>query len=72
LDGAKMKNGPKDRGQKRLGEIEDRKIQILLELGELNNNYYKNVSRLKSEYQELDKEYYQLKLLSIKNGSVIQ
>ena len=48
--------------QKRLKEIEDRKIEILLEIADINDNYDKQVSRLNSEYARLDKEYYHLKL----------
>jgi hypothetical protein len=48
--------------QKRLKEIEDRKIEILLEIAVINDNYNKMVSQLDSEYTRLDKEYYNLKL----------
>jgi hypothetical protein len=42
--------------RKRLGEINDRKIEILLEFGLIN----KRIEELKSEYSRLDKEYYEL------------
>ena len=56
--------------QNRLREIEDRKIEILLEIANINDNYKKKVSWLNSEYARLDKEYYQLKLLLMKNVRV--
>ena len=52
--------------QKRLREIEDRKIEILLEIADINDIYNKVVSQLNSEYALLDKEYYLLKLELIK------
>ena len=48
--------------QQRLREIEDRKIEILLEIANINDNYSEKVSRRNSEYTQLDKEYYQLQL----------
>jgi hypothetical protein len=48
--------------QQRLRSIEDRKIEIILEIADINNNYNEKVSRLNSEYALLDKEYYLLKL----------
>jgi hypothetical protein len=48
--------------QKRLKEIEDRKIEILLKIADINDIYNKKVSRLNSEYACLDKEYYYLKI----------
>jgi hypothetical protein len=42
--------------RKRLGEINDRKIEILLEFGLIN----KRIEELRSEYSRLDKEYYEL------------
>jgi hypothetical protein len=57
-----MANNIKTRKQKRLREIEDRKIEILLETGRINDRYGKTISRLDSEYKQLDEEYYQLQL----------
>jgi hypothetical protein len=51
--------------KERLKEIEDRKIEILLEIANINDNYKEKISRLNSEYALLDKEYYHLKLESI-------
>lgn len=53
--------------QQRLREIEDRKIEILLEIANINDNYSEKVSRLNSEYTQLDKEYYQLQLELLEN-----
>jgi hypothetical protein len=47
---------------KRLGEIEDRKIEILMEIANINNNYSKKVSQLSSEYEELHREYFELQV----------
>jgi hypothetical protein len=48
--------------QERLKEIEDRKIEILLEIACINDYYGQKVSRLNSEYKQLSDEYYQLKM----------
>lgn len=42
--------------RKRLGEINERKVEILLEFGLIN----KMIGELKSEYSRLDIEYYKL------------
>lgn len=52
--------------QQRLREIEDRKIEILLEIANINENYNEKVSQLNHEYARLDKEYYHLQLELIK------
>jgi hypothetical protein len=44
-----------------LRRIEDRKIEILLELGEINRDYDARVSSLRKEYAELDSEYFALR-----------
>ena len=49
------------KNQKRLCEIEDRKIEILMEIAKINDNYNEQVTRLNSEYTRLDKEYYELR-----------
>lgn len=46
----------------RMKEIEDRKIEILLETGKLNNRYSETIERLNKEYEELNKEYFELKI----------
>ncbi len=46
----------------RLEEIEDRKIEILLEIGTTNREYSETISRLETEYEGLDAEHYRLKL----------
>jgi hypothetical protein len=48
--------------QHRLRQIEDRKIEIIIEIAKMNDNYKEKVSRLNSEYARLDKEQYELKL----------
>ena len=45
------------RDRRRMEEIEDRRIEILLELAEINDDYGKRVSRLRSEYARLTDEY---------------
>jgi hypothetical protein len=50
---------------RRLREIEDRKIEILLEISAINEEYSMKVTELDSEYARLDEEHYQLSLLSI-------
>jgi hypothetical protein len=57
-----MTNRPNIKKQQRLREIEDRKIEILVEITSINDHYNENVSRLNSEYTRLDREYYFLKL----------
>jgi hypothetical protein len=52
---------------KKIKEIEDRKIEILLEIANINNDYSEKVTRLNSEYVRLDEEYYHLKLELIRN-----
>jgi hypothetical protein len=48
--------------QKKLREIEDRKIEILLEIHSINHNYCEEISELNSEYVKLGDEYYHLRL----------
>ena len=48
--------------QQRLREIEDRKIEILLEIGNIDDKYSEKISQLNSEYSRLDKEHYNLKI----------
>jgi hypothetical protein len=53
---------------KRLRQIEDRKIEILMEIAEINGQYDERMSRLREEYAELDAEHYLLRLQSIRRG----
>ena len=46
----------------RLRDIENRKIEILLEIANINDIYSEKVSQLNSEYVLLHKEYYRLQL----------
>ncbi len=48
--------------QERLEEIEDRKIEILLEIGRANEKYSTSMKRLESEYDRLDAEHFALRL----------
>ena len=48
--------------QARLEAIEDRKIEILMEIAEVNREYDSRVSALDEEYSELDREHFQLRL----------
>lgn len=48
--------------EKRLREIEDRKIEILLEISDLNSRYEKDVSALNTEYEKLNREQYHIKV----------
>lgn len=52
--------------QKRLKEIEDRRIEILNEIADINKIYRKKISRFSAEFEKLGEEYYnlQLKLIS--------
>jgi hypothetical protein len=52
--------------QNRLKKIEDRKMEILLEIARINDNYSKKVSKLNSEYKQLGDDYYNLKIEVIK------
>ena len=49
------------RTRERLREIEERKIEILLEIGRVNDQYGEIVSRLDIEYRRLDAEHYKLR-----------
>ena len=57
--------------KERLGEIEDRKIEILMEIGETNDRYSETVSRLNSEYQRLDAEQYRLRLVLMRTDQEV-
>ncbi len=48
--------------QRRVVEIEDRKVEILLAIGRTNDRYSETISTLGSEYDELDAEHFRLKL----------
>lgn len=57
--------------KERLEEIEDRKIEILLEIGRTNERYDETVSRLNSEYQRLDAEQFRLRMALMGNGQEV-
>jgi len=50
------------RKEERLEKIEDRKIEILLEIGKTNKEYGTSMKRLESEYERLDAEHFTLRL----------
>ncbi len=54
--------------QRRLRWIEDRKIEILMELAEVNRDYDERVSSLREEYAELDSEYFTLRFERMRVG----
>jgi hypothetical protein len=56
-----LTNKEDDKRQKRLREIEDRKIEILLKLPSVKDNTEK-IMKLNSEYLQLGDEYYNLKI----------
>ncbi len=60
------KNNSKS-GQERLKDIENRKIEILMEIGETNKGYSNKISRLQTEYKKLDKEQYHLLVEQIRS-----
>ncbi len=58
--------------RQRMEEIEDRKIEILMEIAKINSIYDSKVSQLNSEYEQLHKEHYQLQMYMIsKMGKAI-
>jgi hypothetical protein len=57
-----MANIIKTKKEKRLIEIEDRKIEIILEIASINDLENEKVFKLNSEYALLNEEYYHLKL----------
>jgi hypothetical protein len=63
-----MTNKSKQKKQQRLDEIENRKIEILLEIAKINDSYNNEVSRLNSEYARLHEEHYRLQVDIIKKA----
>ncbi|UCE38351.1 MAG: hypothetical protein JSW00_03690 [Thermoplasmata archaeon] len=57
-----MTDNSKEDKKIRLREIEDRKIEILLKTEKIGRCYSEEVSKLRSEYSQLDKEQYYLQL----------
>ena len=53
----------------RLTGIEDRKIQILMELAGLDDDNGDRASKLRAEYALLDREYYMLRMKLIGAGN---
>jgi len=48
--------------KRRIQQIEDRKIEILMEIASINKKYDEQFSRLNSEYESLHKELYRLQM----------
>lgn len=57
-----MTNNIHENIQKRIKDIENRKIEILLEIACINRSYNEEIVNLNSEYELLDTEHYNLKL----------
>jgi hypothetical protein len=56
--------------QQRLREIEDRRIEILMKIAYINDDYNERISQLNTEYAQLHEEYYQLQLELIRKKSL--
>lgn len=61
-----MTGGSREDVQRRLTEIEDRKIEILLEIASIEGKDTGRISELISEYSELDKVQYRMKMEMIR------
>jgi hypothetical protein len=48
--------------RRRLHMLEDRRIAILLEIGDINREHDERLSRLEAEYARLSEEYYGMRL----------
>jgi predicted transcriptional regulator len=66
-----MMNMNMDDVKRRLKEIENRKIEILMETGKINAKYNETMEQLNSEYEELDEECYRLRMRSIRGKNRI-
>jgi len=62
-----MVDNNKTEQKKRMKQIEDRKIEILMEIASLNKEYDDKVTSLNSEYERLHKELYFLQIEKIMN-----
>ena len=51
--------------KKRIQQIEDRKIEILMKIASINKKYDDQISTLNSEYEKLHKELYLLQIEQI-------
>jgi hypothetical protein len=61
-----MTDNQNNKIQKRLNEIEERKMEILTETAKTNEKYSVRISKLNSEYSQLDEEYFGLQLQMLK------
>ena len=55
--------------KKRIQQIEDRKIEILMKIASINKEYDDQVTRLNSEYEKLHKELFALQVEMISANS---
>lgn len=67
-----MDAGPDSERRRRLAWIEDRKIEILMEVAEINREYDDRVSALREEYAELDSEYFVLRFQRMTGGRLVE
>lgn len=63
-----MVTDPDAERRRRLRWIEDRKIEILMEVAAINRDYDERVSVLREEYMELDSEYFALRFERMRVG----
>lgn len=63
-----MTTAPDAERQRRLSRIEDRKVEILMEIAEMNREYDDRASALREEYAELDSEYFILRFERMTGG----
>lgn len=63
-----MTGGRHEDIRRRLKEIEDRKVEILLEIVHIDEDDLGRISELNSEFIELDEEQYRLKMELIRKG----
>jgi len=58
--------------KRRIQQIEDRKIEILMEIARINKIYGEQISELNSEYEILHRELYmlQMKVISRKQDHI--
>jgi hypothetical protein len=65
-----MTGGRHEDIRRRLREIEDRKVEILLEIAHVDGDDMGRLSELNSEFTELDEEQYRLRMELIRKGRI--
>ena len=63
-----MTIGTDEEQRRALRGNEDRRIDILIEIADINQEYDERVSALREEYEALGREYYRLRLERIADG----